>query len=271
MAKKSKSKKRPMAKAKRRAAKKSVAKKKARPVKVKAKAKAKVAKKAAPKKAKPKAKVAPKKAAPKQAAPKSCAEKSCSEATCAGADRSGTDGGTARDAGRGDADIDDSQHGTDGVLRIAAGHDLGAYQPFERARAAAVREYSSGKRLRIDVHMLVEHGFEHAAQIERRPQIAVVEQRRARKTRPVGDHATAAYGSARRGTRSRRFHDRCRASRSWRRCGRTRSRPARRFAAIAVPIHPPGCEAPCRARPAAARACPWRRLDWHAYPSRGPR
>ena len=65
MAKKSKSKKRPVAKAKRRTAKKSAAKKKARPVKVKAKSRvAKKAVKAAPKKAKPKAKLAAKKAVP---------------------------------------------------------------------------------------------------------------------------------------------------------------------------------------------------------------
>src|ERR1700688_4869778 len=72
MAKKSKSKKRPVAKAKRHAAKKSVAKKKVRPAKAKMKSKArktgkvlKVAKKAAPKKVKRKAKVAAPKPAPK--------------------------------------------------------------------------------------------------------------------------------------------------------------------------------------------------------------
>jgi hypothetical protein len=35
------------------------------------------------------------------------------------------------------------------------------------ARAAAVREYAFGQRICIDAHMLVEHGFKYAAQIER--------------------------------------------------------------------------------------------------------
>src|SRR5664279_2126260 len=45
--------------------------------------------------------------------------------------------------------------------------------------------------------MLVEHGFEYAAQIQGRPQIAVVQQRRARKSGPVGNHASAVHGAAR--------------------------------------------------------------------------
>jgi len=54
------------------------------------------------------------------------------------------------------------------------------------------------------VHVLVEYGFEYAAQIEGRPQVAVVEQRRARQPRPVGDHAPAAYRAARqKGARAR--------------------------------------------------------------------
>jgi hypothetical protein len=68
---------------------------------------------------------------------------------------------------------------------------------LERARAAAVREYAGGESLGIDAHVFVEHGFEYAAQIESRPQISVVEQRRARKSRPVGDRAAAADSTAR--------------------------------------------------------------------------
>jgi hypothetical protein len=50
---------------------------------------------------------------------------------------------------------------------------LGAYQPLQGARAAAVREYSFGQSIGIDVHMLVEHGFKYAAQIERGAQVAI--------------------------------------------------------------------------------------------------
>src|ERR1700676_5116030 len=53
------------------------------------------------------------------------------------------------------------------------------------------------RSLRLDVHMLDEHGFEHAAQVESRPHGAVIEQRRAREHRPIGYHAAAAHGSAR--------------------------------------------------------------------------
>ena len=53
------------------------------------------------------------------------------------------------------------------------------------------------RSLRLDVHMLDEHGFEHAAQVESRPHVAVIEQRRAREPRPIGYHAAAAHGSAR--------------------------------------------------------------------------
>src|ERR1700682_2950781 len=53
------------------------------------------------------------------------------------------------------------------------------------------------RSLRLDVHMLDEHGFEHAAQVESRPHVAVIEQRRAREPRPIGYHAGAAHGSAR--------------------------------------------------------------------------
>jgi hypothetical protein len=52
--------------------------------------------------------------------------------------------------------------------------------------------------------MLVEHAFEYAAQIERRPQVAVIEQSRACEPRPIGYYAAAAHGSARKkGTATR--------------------------------------------------------------------
>ena len=63
---------------------------------------------------------------------------------------------------------------------------------MERARAAAVRKYSFGQRICIDVHVLVEHGFKYAAQIERRLEVAIVQERPRLQARPVGDHLSAA-------------------------------------------------------------------------------
>ena len=169
MAKKSKSKKRSVAKGKRSVAKKSAAKKKARPMKAKAKkggAARKVAKKAAaPKKAKSRAKVA-KKAAPKAEGSRAARgpAKTCSAAG------SGTDDLAAGHAGLRATGIDvDSRHGADWRFKEPPKARLGAHQPLERARAATVREYSGGERFGVDVHMLVEHAFEQAAQIGRRP------------------------------------------------------------------------------------------------------
>ena len=120
--------------------------------------------------------------AAKPAAPMPAAAEGSAEAET-GADDAGTDGGTARRCRPEMPPAMTFRHGTIGdvISPDGAGPSriLGAYQPLKRARAAAVREYSLGQSVRIDVHVLVEHAFEYAAQIERGLKIAVVEQRRA--------------------------------------------------------------------------------------------